>query len=423
MPNGLRVVLSPDHSAPVVSVAVYYDVGSRNETPGRSGFAHLFEHMMFQGSASVGKMEHFQLITAVGGSANGTTSFDRTNYFETLPSHQLALGLWLEADRMRSLAVTEENFENQRGVVINEFRQSYENVPYGMAYLRINALAYGDYFPYANPTIGTVTDLNQVSWQDARRFWESWYGPNNAVLSVVGDFEPQEALQLVRRLFGNIPRRRRPQWQEPPFAGQQTERLEVMQDRLASLPVFFEVYHIPPFRSPEHYPLEMLALILGDGDSSRLHRLLVEERQVCMAVHAYTDDRRGPDLMNFEGVMAAGHAPEEARALLQQEIDRVAREGVQPLELEKARNRFRASFVFGLQETMQRAQKLAEFELYFGDAGLLRQELGRYLAVTPEQIQQVARQYLTPNNRTVIDVVPAQASDPAAASPATEAQP
>ena len=217
--NGLRVVLSPDRSAPVVSVAVYYDVGSRNEVEGRSGFAHLFEHMMFQGSDNVGKMEHFQLINAAGGSANGTTSHDRTNYFETLPSHQLSLGLWLEADRMSALAVNEENFENQRQVVINEYRQSYENQPYGLAFLRINSLAYGDYFPYANPTIGTVTDLNQVTWQDALSFYQGWYAPNNAVLSVVGDFEPAAALALVQEHFGDISRRRVPQWQDPGHAG------------------------------------------------------------------------------------------------------------------------------------------------------------------------------------------------------------
>jgi predicted Zn-dependent peptidase len=424
--NGLRVVLSADPSTPVVSVAVYYDVGSRNETRGRSGFAHLFEHMMFQGSASVGKMEHFQLINAVGGSANGTTSPDRTNYYQTLPSHQLGLALWLEADRMKSLAVTAQNFENQRSVVINEYRQSYENAPYGLSFLRINELAYGDYFPYANPTIGTVTDLNQATWEDARAFWQQWYGPNNAVLAIVGDIDPTEARQLVEQHFGSIARRDVPNWEDPGFGGQSEEQQETRADRLATLPLFFQVYHIPPSRHADHYPLELLAVIVGDGESSRLHRVLVEERQVCMQVRAYTDDRRGPDLINVEGVVAAGHRPEEARALTNQVIEQLVREGVTERELAKARNRARAYFVFGLQTTLQRAKHLAEFELYFGDASLLRGELNRYLQVTAEEVQQVAARYLVANNRTVLDTLPAAMMEQAAegtSGPAPSNQP
>lgn len=409
--NGLRVVLSPDTSIPAVSVAVYYDVGSRNEVRGRSGFAHLFEHMMFQGSGNVGKMDHFQLVNAAGGSANGSTSSDRTNYYETLPSNQLALGLWLEADRMQSLDVTEENFENQRRVVINEYRQSYENQPYGPAFLRINELAFGDYFPYANPTIGTVTDLNSASWQDARAFYTSWYAPNNAVLSIAGDFEPEEAMRLVEQHFGSIPRRQVPTWHDPGYQGQTAEQAEVLTDRLAQLPAFFVVYHIPPARHADHYALDLLAIVLGDGESSRLNRLLVEERQVCTQIHAYTDGRRGPDLINFEGFVAAGHTPAEARELMYQEIERVAREGVTPQELTKACNRARAAMVFGLQTVEDRAQRLAEFELYFGDASLLRTEVGRYLAVTADDIRRVAAQYLVAANRTVLDVVPPAAPE------------
>lgn len=408
--NGLRVVLSQDRSSPVVSIAVYYDVGSRNETPGRSGFAHLFEHMMFQGSKNVGKMEHFQMINGAGGSLNGTTSHDRTNYYESLPSHQLGLGLWLEADRMQHLAVNEENFENQRRVVINEYRQSYENQPYGLAFLRINALSYGDYFPYANPTIGTVSDLQEVGWQDALRFYESWYAPNNAVLAIVGDFDPGEALAMVQQHFGDIPRRDVPDWQDPGFDGQTEEQSEVMVDRLAPLPAFFVTYHIPPTRQEDHYPLELLSVILGSGDSSRLHRRLVEDEQICTSVRSSTDDRRGPDLINFEGIVADGHRPEEARAIIDEEIARVIDEGVTERELGKARNQVRSYFVFGLQTAMQRAQRLAEYELYWDDASLLRTEVNHYLDVTAEEIQQVAARYLVQNSRTVLDVLPASAA-------------
>jgi predicted Zn-dependent peptidase len=407
--NGLRIVMSTDDASPVVSVALYYDVGSRNESLGRSGFAHLFEHMMFQGSDNVGKMEHFQMLNAVGGSANGTTSSDRTNYFETLPSHQLALGLWLEADRMRSLAITAENFENQRRVVINEYRQSYENQPYGLSYLRINALAYGDYFPYANPTIGTVEDLQQATLEEAQSFWNSWYGPNNAVLAIVGDIDVNEARALAERYFGAIPRREHPEWSDPGFQGQEAGRFEVMHDPLAPLPAFFQAYHIPPDRHQDHYALEMLSTILGDGESSRLHRLLVEEHQVCAQIRTYADGRRGPDLINFEGIVAEGHQPEEARQLMNQEIANIQDQGITDREMTKARNRVRSNFVFGLQTTLQRARYMAEFEMYHGDAALLLSEMGRYLEVTPDQIRDVARRYLSETNRTVLDVLPGQA--------------
>jgi predicted Zn-dependent peptidase len=418
--NGLRVVMSPDTSLPVVSLAVYYDVGSRNETPGHSGFAHLFEHMMFQGSANVGKMEHFQLVNAAGGSANGTTNSDRTNYFETLPGHQLALGLWLEADRMRSLDISDENFENQRGVVINEYRQSYENQPYGLSYLRVNELSYGDYFPYANPTIGSVADLQGATREQADSFWQGWYGPNNAVLAIVGDFDPDEAARLVEEHFGQIPRRTVPAWTDPGFAGQTAERSEVMYDRLATMPAFFVLYHIPPARHADHYAVEMLAVILGDGESSRLYQLLVEENRVCTEVSAYTDDRRGPDLINIEGIVAAGHQPAEARLLVEQEIERVQTAGVTDREMTKARNRVRAHFVFGLETTLQRAQQLAEFELFHGDARLLLTEVERYLAVTPQQVQDAARRYLPASNRTVLDVIPGEPPD---SSSDTEGEP
>ena len=409
--NGLRVIMSPDRSTPVVSVAVYYDVGSRNETHGHSGFAHLFEHMMFQGSENVGKMEHFALVNAAGGSANGTTSSDRTNYYETLPSHQLSLGLWLEADRMRSLDISDRNFENQRAVVINEYRQSYENRPYGLAFLRANALAFGDYFPYANPTIGSIADLERATRAEAEAFWQGWYGPNNAVLSISGDFDPAEAEALVRQHFGGIPRRAVPQWTDPGFSGQTEERREVMYDRLAPLPALFTIYHIPPSRHADHYAVELLSVILGDGESSRFHRLLVEENQVCVEARAYTDDRRGPDLFNAECILADGHTPDEAATLMDQELERVRTAGITDREMTKAKNRVRAYFVFGLQTTLQRARNLAEFELYHGDATLLLTELNRYLSVTPQQVQEAARRYLVATNRSSLTVLPGEAPD------------
>jgi predicted Zn-dependent peptidase len=405
--NGLRVVLSSDRTVPTVAVSVYYDVGSRNEVRGRSGFAHLFEHMMFQGSENVAKGEHFSLVMNRGGSMNGTTNHDRTNYFETLPSNELALGLWLEADRMRSLAVTEENFENQRQVVMEEWRQSYRNQPYAMSSLRINELSYGDYWPYAHSTIGDVRDLENAPLSAVQQFFDTYYRPNNAVLSISGDFDPDEAMEMVRRYFGAIqgqPVREYASGELPP---QTSERTETMQDPLAERPAFHIAWHIPPSREADHYALEMMGLVLGDGDSSRLYQELVKERELCQEIFVGTDDRRGPDLFSVWAIMSSGHTGNEARERIYAQIDSLTRRGVTDRELEKARNRVRSLFIFGLQSNLQRSQRLAEYELYYGNAETIREELARYNAVTSDDIRRVAGQYFAATNRTVLDVVPA----------------
>jgi predicted Zn-dependent peptidase len=409
--NGLRVVMSQDDTVPTVAISVYYDVGSRNEVKGRSGFAHLFEHMMFQGSANVGKGEHFGLIINRGGSANGTTSNDRTNYFETLPSNELALGLWLEADRMRSLAITQENFENQRQTVMEERRQRIDNQPYVPSMLRINELAYGDYWPYAHSTIGDMQDLVDAPLEAVQDFFDTYYAPNNAVLSVSGDFDPQEAMPLIERYFGEIPARETPAFDPPPLPAQSAEQRETMYDPNATLPAFHLAYHIPRSRTPEHYALEVMALILGDGESSRLYQRLVKRDEICQEVAVGTDDRRGPDLFSVWAVMASGHAPKEAQTVVFAELEAIAADGVTERELQKAKNRMSAAFVFGLQTNMARSQHLAEFELYWGDANLLKLELDHYLAVTNDDIKRVAAAYFDPTNRTVLDVLPGEAPE------------
>jgi zinc protease len=406
--NGLRVVMSPDPTVPTVAVAVYYDVGSRNEEQGRSGFAHLFEHMMFQGSANVGKMEHFELIVNRGGSANGTTNPDRTNYYQTLPAHELALGLWLEADRMKSLAVTRENFENQRATVIEERNQRYDNQPYAKSFIRINELAYGDYWPYAHPTIGYMQDLINAPLSAVQEFFDTYYAPNNAVLSIAGDFDPDEAMALVRKHFGDVGRSDVPPFDPPAPEPQTAERTETMVDPLAELPAFHIAYHIPPSRTADHYPIEMLSVVLGDGKSSRLYQKLVKDEELLQSIFVGTDDRRGPDLFSFWAVVARDGDATKARQIIYDELARIAQRGVTARELEKAKNRVRAAFIFGLQSNLSRAQQLAEFEMYWGDAKLLRTELDAYLAVTAEDIQRVAQRYFDSTNRTVLDVVPAE---------------
>ena len=421
--NGLRVVLNPDPTVPTVAVAVYYDVGSRNEERGRSGFAHLFEHMMFQGSQNVGKGEHFQLVMNRGGSVNGTTSEDRTNYFETLPSNELALGLWLEADRMRSLAVTQDNFENQRQTVMEERRQSYDNRPYMQSMLRINELAFGDYFPYSHSTIGDMQDLQNAPLTAVQEFFETYYAPNNAVLGIAGDFEPQNALALVKQYFGAIPKATVKPFVTPEPAPQTAERKDSVLDPLAELPAFHVAYHIPKDREPDHYPLDLLALVLGDGESSRLYQKLVKEKEILQEIDVNTDGRRGPDLFSFWGISAKGKSTEAARTVIFDELTSIAQKGITPRELQKAKNRMRANFVFGLQTNLARATKLAEYETYFGDANLLMGELDKYSAVTAEEVKRVAGQYFAPTNRTILDVVPAKASAPEPVSSKPAPQP
>ena len=406
--NGLRVILSEDHTVPTVAIAVYYDVGSRDEEKGRSGFAHLFEHMMFQGSANVAKGEHFSLVMNRGGDMNGTTSNDRTNYYETLPANEIELGLWLEADRMKSLAITQDNFENQRQTVMEERRQRIDNQPYVPSMLLINELAYGDYFPYAHSTIGDMQDLQNAPLEAVQEFFDRYYAPNNAVLSIAGNIDPAQTLNLVKKYFDEIKSRKTPTFSPGIPKKQMTERVHKTWDANATLPAFHLAYPIPPSRTADHYPLELLAMVLSDGQSSMLYQRLVKELEICQEASAATDDRRGPDLFSFWGVMARGHEPTEAREVIYVMLENIAAKGVKPRDLEKAQNRLRSAFVFGLQSNRQRAMHLAEFELYWGDANLLRGELDRYLKVVNEDIQRVAATYLLATSRTVLDVLPGE---------------
>lgn len=403
--NGLRVLLSEDHAAPTVAVAVYYDVGSRDEPKGRTGFAHLFEHMMFEGSRNVPKFGHIQFVQRAGGVVNGTTSSDRTNYYEQVPSNYLELMLWLEADRMRSLAVTKENFENQRQTVKEERRQSYDNRPYAKAYLRLNELAFSN-FAYAHSTIGEMADLDAAPFEAIQWFFHTYYVPNNAVVSIAGDFRPSETLEWVRKHFGNIAAGEDPvrsEIVEPPHT---TEAREVIDDALARLPAFFLAWNIPPARSADAYPLEVLATVLGDGKSSRLYRKLIDEQKVAQSVSVDRDDRRGPDLFNTSVVCMEGVKTETVRDLVLAEIDAIRRDGIADQELQKAKNRIRARFVFGLQGNLPKAMKLGEYATYWGDPTLLFEEPDRYERVSGEDVKRVALEYFDARNRTYLEVVP-----------------
>ncbi|MCG8554830.1 MAG: insulinase family protein [Proteobacteria bacterium] len=404
--NGLRLVLGPNPGSGTVAVAVYYDVGSRDEVKGRSGFAHLLEHMMFQGSDNVARGEHIALVIGRGGTVNATTSHDRTDYFQVLPSNELELALWLEADRMRSLTITQENLEDQRQAVMEERRRSYEARPYLRSMLKINELAYGDYFPYAHATIGDPRDLEQAGLAHVLEFFGSHYAPNHAVLSICGDFDVAATIELVHRYFGKIQARPGRSLEPAPPVTQNGQRAARMCDPHAALAAFHIAYRIPPSRSNDHYPLELLASVLGGGRSSRLHQLLVRRRELLREIRVKTDKRRGPDLLSFWGVCAEGVSPADVRELIFVQLRKVSRLGVTRRELRKAKNRIRAALVYSMESNLSRSKRLAEYELYAGDAREVGRELERYLAVDLDDVKRVAATYLAAENRSVLDVLP-----------------
>jgi predicted Zn-dependent peptidase len=323
---------------------------------------------------------------------------------------------------MKSLAITQSNFENQRQTVMEERRQSYDNRPYMQSMLRVNELAFGDYFPYAHSTIGDMQDLVNAPLTAVQEFFDMYYTPSNAVLSIAGDFEVENALALAQKYFGDVPSHPVKPFDVADPAPQTAERKESMLDPLAELPAFHIAYHIPKDREPDHYPLELLAILLGDGESSRLYQKLVKEKEVVQEIEVSTDGRRGPDLVSVWGICAEGHTGEDVRPLVYDEIKSIADKGVSERELEKAKNRMRAEFVFGLEANLSRAMHLAEFETYYGDANLLMGELDRYLAVTGDDIKRVAGQYFAPTNRTVLDVMPPAANGGGGDKPAAPAK-
>jgi len=419
--NGLRVVLSRDTAMPVVSVVVYYDVGSRNERFGRTGFAHLFEHMMFQGSENVPKAGHFQFIFNAGGTMNGTTSTERTNYFETLPANQLPLALWLESDRMRSLKVTQENLDNQRQAVQEEKRLRYDNQPYINAFLMINELIFLNP-ANAHSTIGSMEDLDAATIDDIREFFRIYYAPNNAVLTVVGDFEEDQAKALIDKYFSGIPRQPLPppvDVTEPPQVGKFQASYH---DKLAPAPAFILGWKIPARRTPDHYALALAADLLFAGESSRLYQQLVKGAESVVSIQGEVDDRRGPSALYIFALPKPGEDISAIRDQIFSEIKKLAHDGPTDDEMEKLRNTVSNDAVRGRQSTLYRAQRIAEFTLYDGDPTLFDHELNYYLKVTADQIREATAKFLDVDNRVVLDVIPATMAE-AAESSAASAQP
>jgi predicted Zn-dependent peptidase len=420
LPNGLRVILSPDDRAPIVAVNLWYDVGSKHEKPGRTGFAHLFEHMMFQGSANVAKGEHFALVQQAGGTLNASTWLDRTNYFETLPSHELELGLWLEADRLGGLlpAMTQEKLDNQRDVVKNERRSSVDNQPYGTWDERIQALLFPPEHPYHHSTIGSMEDLNAASLEDVSQFFATFYAPNNAVLTVAGDFEPASALGMIERQFGALPAN--PALPPPPSVAIPAligeERREVVPDRVP-LPRVYLAYRMPVFGTDAFDDLSVAADVLGVGRASRLYRVLVRERQLAQDVSVFPFPVvGGASMFTAWATVRPGVAAEALESALLDEIDRLGSEGPSDDELERARNLHAASVESSLERTAERADRVSMYACLFDEPERINTEVSRYLAVGADRVRAAMAATLRPDNRLVLTYVPAESPD--AATPA-----
>lgn len=404
--NGLRVVLNPDQSVPVVSIAVYYNVGSRNEREGRTGFAHLFEHMMFQGSENVPKAGHFQHIMKAGGTMNGTTSSERTNYFETLPADQLPLALWLESDRMLSLAVTQENLDNQREAVKEEKRLRYDNQPYGQIFDLINEMIYKN-FANAHSTIGSMDHLDAATVGDVQEFFRIYYAPNNAVLVLSGAFETAAAKELVETYFGDIPLQQQPADLDVSEPVEVSENYKEWEDKLAPFPAFLIGWKIPPRRTPEFNALYLAGKTLYDGESSRLYQQLVKGEESVIQLFGFTDERRGPSSIFIGAIPKPEKDLSRIRDMIMHEINDLAANGPTAGEMLKMHNQLINDVVRMRQSSMNRAQQIAEYALYDGDPALVNTELDELLAVTPDQISSAVAEYLNTENRALLDIVPA----------------
>ncbi len=411
LPNGLRVQLVEDHSSQVVAVDLWYDVGARNEVAGRTGFAHLFEHMMFQGSKNLKKVEHSQFIERAGGNDNASTQYDVTNYYQFLPSNRLNLALWLEAERMRGLNVTAEGLKNQVDAVKEERRLRVDNQPYSKAIWEGTLLAFDakTCFGYAHSLISSMSDLEAAKVEDVQAFFKMYYAPNNVVLTVVGDLNPADTKALIAQYFGGIPRQPAPPAVtcEQPFNSGAMRR--ELKDDKATLPAVLALYRIPPTSHADAPALELLATILGQGESSRLNKVLARETKAALGAQAMVNPfgpRRGPGMFFGLAIANQGVGADSVEKLLVREITQVATTGVSADELTKAKNQYRA----GKMNERQRAFALAEAvqfaNTYLGSPDAVNTDLDRYAKVTVDDIKRVAATYLKGDNALTITIVP-----------------
>jgi predicted Zn-dependent peptidase len=404
--NGLRLIVAEDHVAPVFSIAVIYNVGSRDERQGRTGFAHLFEHMMFKGSENVGPGEHFYTIFSNGGTMNGTTNKERTLYFETMPANQLEAGLFLEADRMRSLAIVKDNLDNQRQAVQEERRQGRDNRAYGRTDEAMDQLAF-DNPAYKHSVIGSMEDLNAASAQDVASFFQTYYAPNNAIMAVAGDVTTAGVRALARKYFESIPAQPAPPAVDITETPQASERRLSLEDPLARLPRLDVSYRIPSDLSADGDAVDVLSLVLSAGRSSRFYENIVRQKQLAVNLNAFAPESRGPRLLRIVATPTPGKSVDDLEAAIEAEIGRVQSGPIADWEMDKARNTARRQLVAGLGQSLSRAIQLAQFALVFNDPGRINTAYERLTKVTGADVQRVAKQYLTRENRSVIVTRPA----------------
>ncbi len=421
LPNGLHVVLSEDHTAPIVAVNLWYHVGSANERLERTGFAHLFEHMLFQGSEHVEANEHFELVQRAGGTLNGSTWLDRTNYYQTLPSNQLELALWLEADRMGRFlpGLTQQKLDTQRDVVKNERRWSVDNQPYGTWWEKLPALCFPEGHPFHHSLIGSMEHLSEATLDDVAAFFSTYYTPDNAVLTITGDLDRSEAMRWVAQYFGPIPKGGpRPPLRDmtvPDTFG--TTRREVVTDAVA-LPRLFVASRTPVFGSEGYYPASLAAAILGLRTGSRLEQSLVRTQRVASQASAFTYDlAKGSDLLVVDATAHGDVSAECLETAVIAELDRMHRDGVTEAEVARACALIETSFVVSVQSAAERADQLSRFATYFNDAGLANEQVARYQAVTAADVTRLAAERLGPDNRALLLYVPG--TDAEAGSDAT----
>lgn len=408
--NGLHVILYQDKSTPIVAVSVMYHVGSKNENPERTGFAHFFEHLMFEGSDNIGRGEYDKYVQNAGGTLNANTTFDRTYYFEVLPSNQLGLGLWLESERMMHARVDEKGIETQRQVVKEERRQRIDNQPYGSILEETFKRAYTVH-PYRWPVIGSMEHLEAAQESDYKRFYKDFYVPNNAVLSIAGDIDYAEAKQMIDKYFSGIPKSAnavyRPRVVEPPLAG---EIRDTIYDNI-QLPAVIQAYRIPAQGTKDYYAVDMLSKILSSGESSRLYRALVDEQQKALFVGNFPLALEDPGISLSFGITNMGVDVYELEKSIDAEIKKVQDELISEKEFQKLRNQVETEYVTNNSRVAGIAESLATYYMFFGDANLVNTEIDRYLAVSREDIQAAAKKYLVPTNRVTLHYLPKSMED------------
>ena len=403
--NGLKILLHADKTTPLVAVSVMYHVGSKNEDPDRTGFAHFFEHLLFEGSENVQRGEFDDYIDKAGGVLNANTSFDRTYYYEVVPANHLETALWLESERMLHAKVEEVGIETQREVVKEERRQRVDNQPYGSLLEETLKRAYKVH-PYRSTVIGSMEHLDAATEEDYVNFYNTFYVPNNAIVSIAGNIDYSDARDLVERYFGDIPRGTRtvprPDIVEPPLGG---EVRDTIFDNI-QLPAVVQTYRIPAQGTDDYYAVQMLAQLLSGGQSARMYKKLVDEDQLALQVGSFPLDMEDPGLNIVFGISGLGVDPAQLEAGMDAEVKRAQTEAIPEREFQKLRNQMEAQFITSNSNVASIAESLANYEMYFGDANLINTELDRYMAVTPADIQRVAKQYFVPENRVVLYYLP-----------------